>query len=636
MDARLKKYKDILLQYWGYDSFRPAQEEIILSVADGKDTLGLMPTGGGKSLTFQVPAMAQDGVCLVITPLIALMKDQVNGLRKKGIQAEAIHSGMRRDHMVILLDNCVLGGVKFLYLSPERIATPLFISKLPQLNIRWIVIDEAHCISQWGYDFRPSYLKIDALRTYLPDVPVLALTATATPQVVEDIQRKLQFKKLNAIQMSFERKNVVYYVRRSEDKFKALLKIYTKMTGCGIVYVRSRKKTQEISEFLVQNGISATHYHAGLKVEDKEEKQNSWMKDQVRVMVATNAFGMGIDKPDVRIVVHIDLPDSIESYFQEAGRAGRDREKAYAILLYNKTDDTKLNKRFSDSFPPKPYIIKVYNSLCNYLQVAIGDGANRHFDFDLIDFCRTFKLSRTQAFFAIKILQNAGYLYLADQDENTSRLHIFADKDELFRFQEQNQKHEELIKLMLRSYTGLFSSFVYISEHFLAKKTGLSRQQVYENLVALDKFKLIKFIPGKNLPQLIFERDREAEEFVYIGKDAYDLLKERYKKRIDYMLNYSATKQVCRSIALLHYFGEKGGRPCGNCDVCRLHLEENLTDKEFETISICIDTEISNAHMQTDELIAKLKFPEKKVMNTLRWMLDNGTIRLKENGILTK
>ncbi len=632
MPKQLETYQQLLKQYWGYDAFRPTQEKIILSYADGKDTLGLMPTGGGKSITFQVPAMAEKGVCLVVTPLIALMKDQVMGLRKKGIQAEAIYSGMRRSHMVTLLDNCALGGVKFLYVSPERLSTQLFLDKLPHLHIKWLVIDEAHCISQWGYDFRPSYLKIAEIRRFLPNIPVLALTATATPQVVEDIQHRLQFEEPNVIQMSFERKNLVYYVRETEDKPKGLLTIFNKMQGCGIVYVRSRNKTQEIAEFLSSYGITATHYHAGLTAEDKEEKQQSWMQNKVRVMVATNAFGMGIDKPDVRLVAHIDTPDSLEAYYQEAGRAGRDGEKSYAILLYNKSDEAKLSKQLTNSFPPKDYIAKVYQSLGNYYQIAVNSGLNRQFDFDLIEFCARFKYSRVQAHYAIKILHNAGYIYLNDQSENTSRIHIYAGKDELFRFQEENQQYEDFIKFILRTYTGLFSSFVYISENFLAKKTNLTRQQVYDTLLALNKFKLIKYIPGKSLPQLQFTQERIPNEYFNVTKEVYEELLDRYRRRIAQVIYYASDKMNCRSLTLMRYFGEKNGKACGQCDVCRRNHQEMLSDEMFEKIANHIKGLLKNQEMMAENIVALSPYPETKVLKTLRFMMDNRDVIVDRDG----
>lgn len=634
MHQKLKKYKEILTEYWGYSAFRPLQEEIILSLSEGKDTLGLMPTGGGKSLTFQVPAMAEQGVCLVVTPLIALMKDQVQNLRNKAIKAEAIHSGMRRDTMVTLLDNCVLGGVKFLYVSPERLGTALFLEKLPGFNVKWIVVDEAHCISQWGYDFRPSYLRIQEIRQHIPEVPVLALTATATKNVVDDIQAKLNFKSGNVFKMSFERKNLVYYVKKTDDKQRTMLRMLGRIKGSSIVYVRSRKKTKELAEWLTEGGVVATYYHAGLDAFEKEKRQQLWMKDEVQVMVATNAFGMGIDKPEVRLVVHFEMPDSIESYFQEAGRGGRDGKKSFAIALYNKADDRKLKKRFTDTFPPKVFIEKVYQSLCNYFQIAVHAGADRTFDFDLNDFCKVFRYSRTQAYYAIKILQNTGHLYYSEEPENTTRLHFIVERDELFRFQEQNPKVEVLIKLILRTYSGLFSSFAYISEMYLARKAGMTREQVYEILSSMAKYKLVNYIPGKKMPQLVFKQSRVEPGTLYIGKEAYDVLKERHGARISNVLQYAASETICRSIFLLNYFGEKNGNPCGQCDVCTKKLENTLSSAEFQKISTWIQNALLKNKYTLEKLIEDSTFEEKKTINTLRWMMDNKKIIRQEDGTL--
>ncbi len=634
MAQKLKKYKEILTEYWGYADFRPLQADIILSVAEGKDTLGLMPTGGGKSLTFQVPAMAHEGVCLVITPLIALMKDQVQNLRSRGIKAESIHSGMRHDTMVTLLDNCVLGGVKFLYVSPERLGNALFLEKLPGFNVQWLVVDEAHCISQWGYDFRPSYLRIRNIRAHLTGVPVLALTATATPQVVDDIQQQLEFKVPRVFQMSFARENLAYYVKKTEDKQQALVRMLGRIKGSSIVYVRSRKKTKELAEWLTQQGISATFYHAGLDGVDKEKKQQLWMDDKVMVMVATNAFGMGIDKPEVRLVVHMELPDSLESYFQEAGRGGRDGKQAYAIALYNKTDDRKLKKRFTDAYPPKDWIEKVYQSLCNYFQLAVHSGAERTFDFDLPDFCKVFRYSRTQTYYALKILQNTGHLHYVEEPENTTRLHFLAHRDELFRFQEQNPRIKDLIKLILRSYSGLFSSFAYISEAYLARKSGITREQVYDILSSMAKYKLVTYIPGKKMPQLTFKQNRVEPGTLYIGRDAYDDLKERHGQRIARMLQYAAGDAVCRSVFLLHYFGEKNGAPCGQCDVCSKALVNSLSGAEFQRLSAWVLQQLKDAPMRLEKLVEKGTQDEKKLIKTIRWMLDNKNLKTGADGLL--
>ena len=467
-------YKEILKQHWGYDDFRGIQEEIINSIGNGHDTLGLMPTGGGKSITFQVPALAKEGLCLVITPLIALMKDQVRNLREKGIKAIAIYSGMTREEIVVALENCIFGNYKFLYISPERLDTEIFQAKLRHMKISMITIDESHCISQWGYDFRPAYLKIADIRKLLPNVPVLALTATATPEVVKDIQQKLEFKKgSNVFRMSFERKNLAYIVRPTENKQEELLHILHSVNGSAIVYTRNRKRTREVAELLTNNDITATFYHAGLNNDVKDVRQKSWLTGEHRVMVATNAFGMGIDKPDVRIVIHMDLPDSPEAYFQEAGRAGRDGQKAYAVLLYAKSDKVNLNKRISDTFPDKDYIRKVYEDLQFYFQMAMGDGLGCTLAFNLDEFCRNFKYFPIQVDSALKILTRAGYLEYTDEQDNASRLIFTLRRDELYKLQEYNNDTEKLLNTILRSYTGLFTDYAYINEESLGIRTGL-------------------------------------------------------------------------------------------------------------------------------------------------------------------
>ena len=505
-------YKSILKQYWGYDSFRGIQEEIIASIGEGRDTLGLMPTGGGKSITFQVPALAQPGLCLVITPLIALMKDQVQNLRRRGIKAIAVYSGMTREEIIVALENCIFGDYKFLYISPERLDTEIFQTKLRSMHVSMITVDESHCISQWGYDFRPAYLKIADVRKLLPGVPVLALTATATPEVVKDIQARLAFRQENVFRMSFERKNLAYIVRRTEDKAGELIHILTQVPGSAIVYTRNRKRTKEVSLFLNQHGISAIFYHAGLSNDIKDQRQKGWQDGTFRVMVATNAFGMGIDKPDVRLVIHIDFPDSPEAYFQEAGRAGRDGQKAYAVLLYAQSDKTILKKRIGDTFPEKDYIRQVYEHINYYYQMAMGDGRGCTFAFNIDEFCQNFKHFPVRVDSALKILTRAGYLEYTDEQDNTSRLIFTLRRDELYRIDERNPDTENLIRIILRSYTGVFSDYAYINEDTLASRSGLTHQQVYDTLILLTKRHILHYIPGKKTPYMARGKPHRVEQ----------------------------------------------------------------------------------------------------------------------------
>lgn len=508
-------YRKILKQYWGYDNFRGIQEDIIRSIGEGRDTLGLMPTGGGKSITFQVPALAQEGLCLVITPLIALMKDQVRNLRERGIKATAIYSGMTREEIVIALENCIFGNYKFLYVSPERLDTEIFQIKLRSMHVSLITVDESHCISQWGYDFRPAYLKIADIRQLLPGVPVIALTATATPEVVSDIQQRLQFRQENVFRMSFERKNLAYVVRHTEDKESELLHILQRVDGSGIVYTRNRKKTKEISLFLNRNHITATFYHAGLNDETKDSRQKAWLKGEFRVMVATNAFGMGIDKPDVRVVIHADVPDSPEAYFQEAGRAGRDGMKAYAVLLFCARDKITLKQRVSDTFPEKSYIRKIYEDINFYYQMAMGDGRGCTFAFNIDEFCRNFKHFPVQTDSALKILTRAGYLEYTDEQDNASRIMFTITKEELYRIREQSEDTEKLIRILLRSYTGLFTDYAYISEDNLSTRSGLSKQQIYETLLSLSRQHILHYIPAKrHLILSIRAKDKKRNAFI--------------------------------------------------------------------------------------------------------------------------
>ena len=625
----MQKYLDILKQYWGYDQFRSLQGDIIRSIASGKDTLGLMPTGGGKSLTFQVPAMAMEGLCVVVTPLIALMKDQVENLKKRGITAAAIYSGMSYDKILLTLDNSVFGAYKFLYVSPERLATPVFIEKIKQATVCIIAVDESHCISQWGYDFRPSYLRIADIREQLPDVPVLALTATATPEVVIDIQKQLLFKKTNVFQKSFNRTNLAYVVRTAENKDENLLKILNSVPGTSVVYVRNRKKTKEIADFLNQNGISAENFHAGLKNATKDAKQSRWMSGETRVIVSTNAFGMGIDKAEVRTVIHMDLPDSLEAYFQEAGRAGRDEQKAYAVLLYNKSDATKLHKRVADTFPGKEMVVKVYEALGNYLEMGVGSGLDRVFAFDLVDFCVKFKLPILISYNCLKILQQAGYIELTDEQDSSSRVLFTVIKDDLYKLK-NNTEQEKLIHILLRSYTGLFTDLASIDEDILAKRLNWSRDQVYDQLVVLAKERIIQYIPRKKTPFLTFIREREATERVILGKEAYDDRRERYISRIKNVLDYAQEENICRCQLLLSYFGEKETPPCGHCDTCLKKKEKHISPDDFEAIRIAIEQVLTIEALPVNSLLKKLNLKEAKVLQVIRFMMDNGQIEENE------
>ena len=627
----MQKYLDILKQYWGYDHFRSLQGDIIRSIASGKDTLGLMPTGGGKSLTFQVPTMAMEGLCVVVTPLIALMKDQVANLKKRGIAAAAIYSGMSYDSILMTLDNSVFGAYKFLYVSPERLTTPIFIEKIKQATICMIAVDESHCISQWGYDFRPSYLRIADIREIMPEVPVLALTATATPEVVEDIQKQLLFKKPNVFQKSFHRSNLAYVVRTVENKDENLLKILNNVPGTSVVYVRNRKRTREVADFLVQNGIPAENFHAGLKNETKDARQSQWMSGDTRVIVSTNAFGMGIDKAEVRTVIHMDLPDSLEAYFQEAGRAGRDEQKAYAVLLYNNGDAVKMRKRVTDSFPGKEMVVKVYEALGNYFEMGVGSGLDKVFAFDIGDFCTKFKLPILISYNCLKILQQAGYIELTDEQDSSSRVLFTVGKDDLYKLK-QNAEQERLIHILLRSYTGLFTDLASVSEETIAKRLKWSRDKVYDQLITLAKERIIQYIPRKKTPYLTFIREREATERVILGKEAYDDRRERYISRIKNVLDYAQEENICRCKMLLTYFGEKDIKPCGCCDICLKQKETQVSNDDFDTIHMAIEQALAIESLTVNSLVKKLNVKEPKALQVIRFMMDNGQI--EENEIM--
>ena len=625
-------YKEILKQYWGYDDFRGIQEDIIRSVGEGRDTLGLMPTGGGKSITFQVPALASDGLCLVITPLIALMKDQVQNLRKRGIKALTIHSGMSRSEAIVALENCIFGNYKFLYVSPERIDTEIFRIKLRRMKVSLITVDESHCISQWGYDFRPSYLKIARIRELLPGVPVLALTATATPEVVKDIQHQLNFRQENVFRMSFERRNLAYIVRRTEDKNAELLHILRRVPGSAIVYVRNRRRTKEVAELLNNEHITASFYHAGLDDVTKDLRQHRWQEEKDRVIVATNAFGMGIDKPNVRLVVHLDLPDSIEAYFQEAGRAGRDGQKAYAVVLYAASDRATLHRRIPETYPDKEYIRQVYEKLQFYYQMAMGDGIGCMREFNIEDFCRKFKLFPVPVDSALKILTQAGYLQYTDDQDKASRLLFTLQRDELYKLREQDDKTELLVRTLLRSYTGLFTDYAFINEDSLATRTGLNRRQVYEILMRLSKQHILKYIPRKKTPYIIYTRERLDVDEIILPPSIYDERKQQYEKRINAMLDYVDDEIACRSRKLLRYFGEKNEHECGQCDIClgRKHGKKEYSEQSLRSELLEL---LSGETLTPADVAARFNVEREVLVNVLRQLLDDGEI-VAINGML--
>jgi ATP-dependent DNA helicase RecQ len=620
-----------LTKYWGYPGFRPLQDDIIKSVGNGNDTLGLMATGAGKSITFQVPALAKNGICLVITPLIALMKDQVQNLRKRGIKAIAVYSGMTKDEIDVTLENCIYGNYKFLYLSPERIGTELFRIRVLKMNVNLIAVDESHCISQWGYDFRPSYLRIAELRELLPNVPFLALTATATPEVVEDIQDKLLFRKKNVLKTSFERKNLVYVVREVEDKQKFLFKIISNVRGSGIVYVNTRRRSKEISDILKNNKISAEHYHAGLSNKIRTQKQTDWTRGKFRVIVATNAFGMGIDKTDVRFVLHFDLPDSLEAYFQEAGRAGRDGKRAYAVLLYNTSDEKKLDKHVKLSFPEISQIKRIYEALGNYLRIPVGSAKNGVFDFNISDFSSKYKFNLIVAYNSLKFLEREGYLELTEEINNPSRVHFLVNREELYKFQVANVKFDGFIKLLLRSYTGIFTEYVSINERSLAQKANVHIDIVYQYLNKLNNLKIIRYIPQKKTPLIIFTEERLDQKSLFISRDNYKKRKERFIRRIESVISYASSNNRCRSQILLSYFGEKNTNPCGKCDICKKENKQKLTKNEFYLIKENIKTMLSKEAMLLDRLVDGVDFNEDKTLKVIQWLFDNDNIYYQQD-----
>lgn len=635
----MDKYQEILQKYWGYPDFRGIQRDIIESICSGKDTLGLMPTGGGKSICFQVPTLAMDGLCIVITPLIALMKDQVSQLRLHDIKAEAVYSGMMRNDIERVLENCVFGNYKFLYVSPERLSSELFQAKLRYMkNICMICVDEAHCISQWGYDFRPSYLGISRLRHMIPyHVPLLALTATATPDVIKDIQLQLEFTSENVYSMSFERKNLVYVVRETENKENELLHILSSVReGSAIVYTRSRRKTGEIAHILEESGISSENYHAGLTESERDLRQSNWTKGRCRVMVATNAFGMGIDKPDVRLVIHYNLPDSIESYFQEAGRAGRDGKRSYAVLLYNPQDKGKLHRRIPETYPDLEYIKETYDNICYFFQIGIGEARGRTFQFSMEKFCTAFHQFSVPTNSALQILNNAGYIEYNMDPEFKSRVRFVLNKEDLYRLHEGTERRETVMNALLRNYTGLFADYTYIDELYLSHLTGIGVETLYEDLKYLSQCRIIDYIPRSNLPTITFLVRRIDSADLIIPDEVYTDRKADYKNRIEKMLEYSSSHNMCRSRMLLEYFGEKNACDCGLCDVCINEHSGNMRLETRQSISEGIRAILSDGEWHKIQELNQLNVNRKKLDIVLSEMadeeeleVDGGVIKLK-------
>lgn len=623
-----EQYLHILHQYWGYNDFRGIQQDIINSIGKGNDTLGLMPTGGGKSITFQVPALAQEGVCLVITPLIALMKDQVQHLREKGIAAAAIYSGMMRREILKVLDNCILGDIKLLYISPERLATDIFLTKLHRIKVSFITVDEAHCISQWGYDFRPAYLHIADIRKEKPNVPVLALTATATPEVVEDIQQKLMFKQKNVFQMSFERENLTYVVRNTQDKVQELIHILQSVQGSAIVYVRSRRRTKEIAQELNAQNIAATYYHAGLEHTVKDERQMAWQNDETRVMVATNAFGMGIDKPDVRVVVHIDCPDSLEAYFQEAGRGGRDGQRSYAVLLFNSSDEHKLEKRIPDNFPEKEYIKDIYQHLAYYFQIGLGSGGGHTFTFDIGKFCATYHYFPISVNSSLLILSNAGFIEYETDPDTSARLTFLIDRNELYVLQQLTTKEESVITALLRTYGGLFTDYVYIDEQLVAQQAQLTQEQVYLILKNLSQRRIVHFIPQRKMPMITYSRDREDTERLRIPTSVYEERKKQYIKRIHSVINYAKNDNVCRSKQLLRYFGETDAKDCLHCDACLERADTPNNSSAIDDIKLQIKDLLKDKAQHPISELNSLVVPKKQLDEALHSLVDEEEIKI--------
>ena len=629
-------YSNILKKYWGYDSFRGIQREIIESIGAGRDTLGLMPTGGGKSIAFQVPALARDGLCIVVTPLIALMKDQVANLRSRGIKATAIYSGMRTADVVTALENCIFGDYKFLYVSPERLSSEFFLLKIRKVNVTLITVDEAHCISQWGHDFRPAYRTIGELRRLFPGVPVLALTATATPAVVSDIQQQLGFEQENCFSMSFGRKNLVYVVRRTENKEQELLHILRNIPGSAIIYTLNRKKTKEICNHLVANNITAEYYHAGLAPESKDAKEEAWKSGRARVMVSTNAFGMGIDKPDVRLVIHTDVPSSIEAYFQEAGRAGRDGNTAYAVTLFSRADKPVITRRLSDNYPSKEFIRDVYDNLCYYYTMALGDGLDCAFEFSVGDFCKQYHLPTLQTDSALRILTRMGYIEYVEEMEYSSRVRFIVDKEGLYRFRGLPADYELLVNALLRNYSGLFTEYAFIDERYLSRITKLSRHRLYEIFVSLASKGLVAYTPSKKCPVVTFTRHRVLGSELRFLPEVYDERRALFAQRLSSIVNYVATADKCRSSLLLEYFGEKDTAPCGRCDVCVAARRSTVSDESHASGIAAVEALLADGKLHPFEEFDKLSLSRPALSKLLRHLCDEEKIIVESGGVRVK
>ena len=629
----MDKYQKILKEYWGYDDFRGIQREIINSICEGRDTLGLMPTGGGKSITFQVPALSMNGVCIVITPLIALMKDQVEHLRQRDIKAAAIYSGMTHSEVITTLENAIFGGVKILYVSPERLSSELFQKKFSHMQVSFITVDEAHCISQWGYDFRPSYLKINDIRSIKPEAPILALTATATPRVVDDIQDKLGFKQKNVFRMSFERKNLAYLVNRTGDKISEMLRLLDEGDCSSIIYVRNRKRSKEIAEVLNKHGISATFYNAGLENSVRDQRQKMWNEGKLRVIVATNAFGMGIDKADVRLVMHMDTPDSIEAYFQEAGRAGRDGQPSKAILFYDGNDRHKLLRRINDTFPDKDYIRKVYDHLAYFYQIGIGSGKGCRFEFNIDRFCQYFNHFPIQLNSSLKILTRAGYIEYEDESENMAQVMMLLRREDLYRLNSLTDNENAVITALLRNYGGLFTDYCYIDESLIAAQSNLTREETYAILKNLSMRRILHFIPRKKIPHVTYKQRREESNLLIFPPEVYDKRKQEYTERIYAMINYAENNDICRSRLLLRYFGEKRSTDCGQCDVCIAHnghhaKPEDIADAKKSILDLLSD---GCRHLATE--INKIRTDREVLKETLEYLISEEIIHTRDGMI---